>query len=546
MKIKLWSVTLFGICQMGVALATPTIWPTEDTYVQVHKVVNPTNSNLIADTVQPLKVYVMPPNSAKAVMQKKLFNRTANLGFCREMRNLQDYTRRVSAEIADYEGRLYGKKADADRIERKRSQARAALAQYATEKNITELQDLDVELSELTSLIREKTEELKECANNCEELKKQIGHHNFNHSTALRRRRELARQFTSVIAQYEKKKSLVEGYEDELRAANRAWMNLEDDIISVRTNLFNLYKDLGSLEGGTASITYTSSWDDNVSVLRQMNPEYEFEKIQTKNSVFVTSIADLSHVPSAKAILAYKISACSNDANGKCETSAYPDSFTGSVVLSTIGACPIEHPEYFDLDLSQPNSAEEMNFGMTVSYDYPTAMTVKATATYNMYKMYQKIAKSGRSGGFFRSKSWNSIEEKTTFRDSFTVNWDEQDREASVSDARKIEIEQEMRNAVFDRLAKIGLPAVINPAELVAPLVPQSGAMVLGNELAKNKACQTNIYCTGASIGFKVLDAIFGGSSASSSYTNIQDVDMKDVWSQTLVVYRPYITSYIK
>lgn len=539
-------LALTSILVLQTGYATPTIWPTEDDLVHLHKVINQTNSNLVADNVQPMKVYVMPPNSAKAVMQKQLFLRTANLGFCSEMKDLQGYTRNVSKEIANYEKRISGKKAAADEVNAKLSVARQNLAKYAIENNITELEDLDIELAELNNLIKEKTESLKDCASDCEELRVQIYDHNTNHASALKRRRELARKFTSAMAAYEKRKKSVEGFEDDLRAANKSWQTLEDDLSSVRTTLFNLYKDLGSLEGGRAAITYTSSWDDNIEKLRVLNPGYEFEKIQTKDSVFMTDIADLSHVPSATAVMAYKISACTNGEKGRCETSTYPDSFSGSVVLSTVGACPIEHPDYFDLDLSQENSAEQMNFGMTVAYDYPTAMTVKATATYNMYKMYQKIVSSGRSGGFFKSKSWNSVTEKTFFRDSYSVNWDEQDREASISEARKIELEQEMRNAIFDRLAKIGLPAVANPGALVTPLVPASGATVLGNELANNRACQTNVYCTAASIGVKLLNAIFGGGSSSSSYTNIQDVDMKDVWSQTLVVYRPYITSYIK
>jgi predicted nucleic acid-binding Zn-ribbon protein len=544
--LKNQMLAITSIVLMNAAYATPTIWPTEDNQVHLHRVVNQTNSNLVADNVQPMKVYVMPPNSAKAVMQKKLFLRTANLGFCREMKDLQGYTRNVSKEIADYEARVRGKKADADKINAKLSLARQDLATYTVENNISELEDLDSELAELTNLIKEKTDDLKVCSKNCDELRIQISDHNTNHASSLKRRRELAKNHTSALAFYEKKKRSVEAYEEDLRSANKSWVTLEDDLISVRTSLFSLYKDLGSLEGGRAAITYTSAWDENLEKLRDLNPGYEFEKITTRDSVFITDIADLSHVPSATAVMAYKISACTNGEKGKCETATYPDSFSGTVVLSTVGACPVEHPDYFDLDLTQPNSAEEMNFGMTVAYDYPTAMTVKATAKYNMYKMYQKIVSSGKSGGFFKRKSWSSVTEKTFFRDSYNVNWDEQDREASIPEARKIELEQQMRNAIFDRLAKIGLPSVSNPGALVVPTVPASGAAVLGNELANNRACQANVYCTAASIGVKLLDAIFSSSSSSASYTNIQDVDMKDEWSQTSVVYRPYITSYIK
>jgi hypothetical protein len=43
-----------------------------------------------------------------------------------------------------------------------------------------------------------------------------------------------------------------------------------------------------------------------------------------------------------------------------------------------------------------------------------------------------------------------------------------------------------------------------------------------------------------------VLDAIFGNSSASASYSNIQDADLTERWSTTSVVMKPYVTTYTK
>ena len=544
MKNAFRMLTVAGLCMVNHAFAIPTIWPTEGTLVEIEQLENTTNSNLVADNVNPKKIYVMPPNSAKAIMQKHLFLRTANLGFCGEMKDLQGYTKRMSAQIADLDDVLKEKAAEKAKIIEKISKAREEVAKYAVEKRLTELSDLDNEISSINQHIDALNAELKTCSSKCDTLEEQLDKRLADHSSALKRRRELARIHTASLTQYERKRQLLEGLKEDLADLDQSYTDMENDLIGIRSKLFNAYKDLGSLEAGRAAISYTSSWDENINTLQEANKGYSFEKITTQDAVFTTDIADLSHVPSGSAILAYKISACNNDGAGKCETSTYPENFSGSVVLSTIGACPIEHPDYFDLDMDHPNSAEEMSFGMTVAYDYPTAMTVEAKVEYNMYKMYQKIVKSGKKGGLFSSRSWNSVKEKTFFRDDYSVTWSDQAQ--LLPETEKDVIEQEMRNAIFDRMAKLALSTATNPAALVIPHLPASGATVLGNEMAKNKACQTNIYCTAASIGVKVLDAIFGGGKTTSSYTNIQDVKLEDNWSRTSVVYKPYITSYLK
>lgn len=201
------------------------------------------------------------------------------------------------------------------------------------------------------------------------------------------------------------------------------------------------------------------------------------------------------------------------------------------------------HPDYFDIQT--PNSTEEMAYGMTVSYEYPTSFVAEATATYNMHKMYQKIARSGSSGGFFSSRSWSSVEERTYFSDSFKVSWVEQDSANSIPDEKKADLEREMRNNIFARMATIGLPAVANAGALVSPpALSASGAVVLANSL--QKTCPGNYYCVGAAMALNVLDAIFGSKSTTSSYTNIQDVDSVESWSRKKVVFKPWVSSYVK
>ncbi len=530
----------------GNAFALPTIYPTEGVQNKIFTLTNGTDSNLVGDTVNPNKVYVMPPNSAKAMVSKKLFLKTANLGFCGEMKDLQGYSRNAARDIADYQKRLIAKKKEVDAINANLSNARQLAAEYTSANKLSGLSDIDVRLAALEQMISDKNAELKTCDNNCGVLRDQIAAHMDEQQKLTTARLEVVRANAKAVVKYERLKASVDGYEEDLRAANKSWGQMEDDLASMKSTFVKMYKDLGSLEGARSALSYTSHWNDNIRKLRENNKGIEFEKIQTENAVFTTDLVDLSNVPGASAILGYQLSSCKNSDGKGCQTTTYPESITGSVVLSTIGACPIEHPDYFDLDAKTPEDADDMTYGMTVAYEYPTAMNVTAKATYNMHKMYQKIVSSGRSGGFFRSHSWTSVQERTYFSDSFKVDWSEQDAKVAIPEAKKVEIEQGMRNGIFARLAKIGLPQVASPGDLIAPTVPKTGALVLADELRSNKACQTNYYCTGASILFSVLDSIFGSSSASASYTNVQDADLTDRWSSESVVMKPYITTYVK
>jgi hypothetical protein len=131
------------------------------------------------------------------------------------------------------------------------------------------------------------------------------------------------------------------------------------------------------------------------------------------------------------------------------------------------------------------------------------------------------------------------LKKKNTFKDSFTVEWHDT---IGLSEEDKDLRENEMRERVFLRLANLGLPTVINSNELQLPSVPASGALVLAQGIEKN--CPNNIYCKGASVVIGFLDAMFGSTSATSIYRNLQDVEIEDKWSKSELIWRPWITSY--
>ena len=535
MKKKIALCLLTSSMLMSQAQALPTIYPKNTTYLST--IFNTTNSNLVADDTDMRVIYVMPPNSARSIV-KGLHTINANVGFCKEMASLQKSSANIISKMdALTEEELNAKKAN-DEIRKKIAEANEDLADYVTLAKLDEIMALDLRLTAIEERISDFTAKAESCSSACEEINREIYTLQKERNEVSKSRRAKASERAKEIKDYEKKKAKVAAYQQELIDQEDSWSKLSSRLMKIRGDFHAMYGSFAQMEGARAGILFESNWDQNIDDLRAANPQFDFKKISTQNAVITTNIADLSNIPTGGAILGYDI-AGKYDA-GALKLPAYPDTMSGNVRLSLLGACPMLHPQ--DFDITVPTNVEGMNYGMTVSYEYPTAFLLEATAEYNMYKMYQKIVKSKTKGGFFSSKKTTSIEERNFFRDEFKVTWEEQDQANSMTDEQKADVERDMRNNIFGRLAAIGLPAVANAGQLVLPQPDKTGAVVLSDSL--KKTCPGNAYCVGAAIALDVLQAVFGSSTATTNYTNIQDAQLKERFSSKKVIYKPWITTY--
>lgn len=538
MKKTNLALILVGLAAMSNAYALPTIYPMTTTYLST--IVNKTNSNLVADDTDKRVIYVMPPNSATASVLG-LHTITSNIGLCKEMADSQTYSRLISKKIYELSAEEVESRHEVDAISEKISIARKELAEHVALTKLDEIISLDNRTVDIETRLTALNEMLLSCTQYCQNLKSEIAELRAEKVEVTKTRRALAQARSKEVREYERRKAAVDGLIEDRHDKEMAWSKISERLSEIRENFYNMYATFGKMEGARAGIKFKSNWDENIESLRQENPMFDFKKISTQNAVITSNIVDLNSIPSGGAILGYEIGG--NKEDGKLVLPAYPEVLSGNIRLSLIGACPVLHPEYFDINL--PNGTDEMAYGLTVSYEYPTSFVAEAKATYNMHKMYQKIMKSGSRGGFFSSKSWSSVEERTFFKDEFKVEWLEQDSGNSIPDDKKADLEREMRNNIFARMATIGLPTTANAGALVNPPgIPQSGAIVLANSLQKN--CPGNYYCVGAAMALNFLDAVFGSKTSTASYTNIQDVDSVEKWSRTKVIYKPWVSVYNK
>lgn len=516
------------------AHAEPTLYP--QVIESLSEIKNATDSNILADEVDPRTFWVLPPNRAEAKVSG-LHTKTANMGFCAEMRDLKDYSRELSADIRALYKQRAAKFEQLTKLQEKAANLSQEAEKYAAEKNLLALSDLDRRITELETRLTDLYQSAESCSTACDQINAEITSVTEAKTGLMRDRAKLARENTADLREYTRRRRLADAAFKAYTDAKGIYTELSTELIAVQEKFRATFQTFGKMEGARAAITYTSHWDENIAKLRAENPGLNFVKVAAKKANLMTEIAGINDVDPQGAILSIGLGG--EMKAGVAAFTQYPENLSTNVRLSLIGACPMEHPEYFDIS---DNEAAQMRYGLIISYEYDSIFKMSAKATYNMYKMYQKIVSSGSSGGLFSSRSWSNVEERNFFRDSFTVTWS--DRENTVPQAEKDAREAEMRQSVLSRLATMALPTAPNRAEiLTAAAAPARGAVVVSDSLVK--VCPTNIYCQAGSAVFRILDAIFGASRTTSSYSHITDVEITESFEHTQKITKAWITSYL-
>lgn len=531
-------IILKMILSGSISMALPTIYPTDPT--RLSTLANGTNSNLIMDDVDDRRVYVMPPNTAMARSQG-LHTINANIGFCGEVADIQKYSRSIAAKIKELEMNTADNAGIVKKIQKQLAEARVAMSEYASSKNLLALTDLDNRIKDLEDRLNSIYKIEETCGSKCPNTSDEIRDVNIEKTKLLRDRRVLASKNTEDVRGYEKLKSKVEQITLNLNDASSAASSITARLTAVKGQLIDMYSSFGKMEGARAAFIYTSDWDSNISSLRTANPGISFEKIQTQNAKLHSSLIGLNPIMKSGAILGYEVPGNVSQ-DGVLNLPAYPENFSANIVLSLLGLCPLKFPENFSEGKTMP-SEKDMKYGLTIAFDYPSNFKLSVKAKYNMHKMYQKVISSGSSGGFFSSRSWSNVSESTDFSDAFKVEWKEQDPSNAVTNDERTKVEQDLKTDIFTRMAVMAMPNSPDRNGMIAARAPPvHGAVVISDSLMK--ACPGNVDCVGGALVMNVLDSIFGNSSAVAAYTQTQDVELIQTWSKDKVSLKPWITTY--
>lgn len=518
--------------------ATPSLYPNDLNLLSNIK--NTTNSNLIADDSDPHTIYVMPPNEGYGYVSG-LHTLTANLLFCTNMRTIAGETQELLVKAHELRLQKDDQVKTLEDFDKKISAAKQDAAQYASSKNISDLVKIDSDITQINSELTDTYASLETCKDSCEALAKDIVLKQGQLRVLLKARTQFVSQNLASARVYNQKKMIIDALTEQKSSILENYNLVITDLMKANSELMSLFATYASLEGGRASMAYRSQWNQNVSSLRDANSGFNFSLLPTQNAVVYPGVLGVSGLQGTGAVMGFETPGVVKAETGGIPFSSYPPSIDGNIVLSLLGACPMAYPDFFKF---APNSdPKNMKYGMMVTYNYPSAMTLSMTATYNMYKMYGLVKSSGTKGGLFSSHSWTNTEERNYFRDAFSVDWKSQDPENIVTDDQRMTMEREARTDMYLRLFNIAVPQAPDKTLLMNAInPPEHGSIVVADSLMRS--CPGNMYCLGGAMLLKGLDAIFGSSNSSTSYNQIQDVNIKNEWSLSKVVVKPWVTTY--
>ena len=164
---------------------------------------------------------------------------------------------------------------------------------------------------------------------------------------------------------------------------------------SQEDSLNDAYKQYGQLEGGIANISYQTGWQQNLEKLKSDNTSDTFVYAPTSNAIYYVSYpgggsTESDYLASIPALLSYSVNGVGyvpwGSGNTTQNMSAMTDTLAATLRLSLAGACPVLHPDKFDVPKSD---AGIPLFNISASYNYAAAYRRNITATYNLYKFYE-------------------------------------------------------------------------------------------------------------------------------------------------------------
>ncbi len=185
------------------------------------------------------------------------------------------------------------------------------------------------------------------------------------------------------------------------------------------------------------------------------------------------------------------------------------DAISGQVVLNYGGACPFVHDGTIDRDLSE--SQIDAYLAANFQYRYALQGLKKYSVSYNLASIAKHLQDTHTEGGFFSSRTVNSLYESNESSDEFDLTVESDQESYEYADGLRREVKDEVINRVLRELAGVN-----NGSRVLPDLLPPSphGASVAAGEIQK---CPW-IQCQITSGTLRVLDSIFGNSSAVANY----------------------------
>lgn len=539
------------VCTMVSALAGATVgYALPSAYVSDTKLkdVGPikTRSTLIADNDNPSRVWVLPPKTGEIAY--KDFVASSNTPMCASLKELMQQMQDIDGQIKAQRLRIKEREPELSKAHQLLVKRRNELADLGDKPSIKEMillesrqEDIEQRIEEIITqmdttddpeVLAALKAELKEQRAERGELRKELRHLRKNH------RKDYA-AYSKAKRRYEAARENFAEVDADIKQLIGIWQSFQEDIL--RT-----YKNRGRVHSGTAAVDYETGWQQELTALQGQYSQLDFVAMPTFNSRiyagFFAATDEDSYYRNLPPLMSYSVNGQPQlpwgkripVSSGSRGASGLAPVVVGDFHYNLIGGCPIVDREFFaEVDFDVQRRADGLpRYGLSASYEYDMAFSFEVEASYNLYKVYEKIAKHGTKGGFFTSKSYSEVVETQFDEDtfSFKVTTDESLPAKTLAKIRT-EIKKELINRVLTMTASPMMTG--KPAIKVPGVPPKRGAIVMADGL--NKVCGFNIYCQVGSWVLRIGDSIWGSSEAETKFKREWNRTAREIWSQNSV-----------
>lgn len=550
---NLGTTTTFMLAgSIGSAQAAPSAWVSEFGALDI---VNTTSSTLLRDNKDPNTVWVLPPTGGKIEFQN--FFASGSVGLCSGLKSTIKAQTTIDARIAVIAEKLGGLEQELAEAEKSLALANTALSN-AESGDMAGLLALEGQIQTLVDRNQAVVDKLDLCTESCDVLTTEY-RDNAGRIKELRNSYdEQAAKNSVATRKYKIAKATKEAAKENYDNVGKRYEDLQLRIGALQATVSASFAAKGKLEGGNAFVSYNSGWNDNIQKLESSFPQYDFKAIPTRNTRFHANIigagSETSYYESLPSLLDYTINGQNympwgDRTSPAAEVSAFPSSVSGNFRLSLLGACPLVQKDFFsDLNWNpEVNEQGQPIYGISASYEYAMAYKFNVSASYNLYKFYELINKSGTKGGFFSTKSYSSVVEKKLDTDAFKINWTVEDPDSIYTETVRQQIAEDLKRQLTERvLVTMAQPiyAGASPTPLAGGVPPTPGSIVLAERLSDT--CGFNIYCQAGGWILRGAQAIWGSSSSESKFQQDWDRTATETWSSDFVSYRGATTGFSK
>lgn len=267
-----------------------------------------------------------------------------------------------------------------------------------------------------------------------------------------------------------------------------------------------------SKDGGQLIIQFAvDGMMEDAARLKSDNPGYQVAVIDMPSSEVLFRSGEIrDDQPQSEFIRHEFVTGIGGTING--QRIPFASKFNTTLVLSQYGACKFSHPDLY--------GAQRAGYTAQVRYTYPQRWGVEISGTYNRKRIYEHVVRIRNKGGFFSNSTVKEVMESDWGENALAITIRSGNPQQPLTTTEQIEILREIKTDILITLANDFTPpgsAQNVPGEMT--ISNQRGARVAADELQR---C-LHVYCQISAGTLRILDSVFGSSSASSSYISKLD-----------------------